>query len=182
MRDAGFEPATNRLIACSSTIELVTLTVLKGNPLPCRFIALRRQNATLPMLSRNRYSRHFTIHGLAATYRLCCGARPYLSARTPPLPLTISPRSVAPMSSPAGQVLSIIVTVSPDDLIGWHRFGDSSDRSRSTGIAARPSQLAFNDRLSPAGNKVRVTLSPCRQSISVKSNAPPVSRRGALSY
>ena len=72
-------------------------------------------------------------------------------------------------------------TVSQPALIPSQRFAGRSDRSRIAGIAPRPSQLAFDDQLSLAGAKVRSTLYACHQTLSAKSNAPPVSKRGAHS-
>lgn len=135
------------------------------------------------MLSGNPYSRHFAAQDLCSPTPLVLRGCPHLSARTSALPLSISARVDAPVLVGCRQMtFGWTPQLATPALIAPLRFADSSGLDRNTGIAPRPTQLAFTDPLSKAGTKSRGALSPRHRRLSAKSSARPVSRPGALSY
>lgn len=150
------------------------------HPPVSRFIPLPAQNAARPMLSGNPYSRHFAAQDLCSPTPLVLHGCPYLSARTSALPLSISARVDAPVfESCRSKTFLPQATVSRPALIAPLRFADSSGLDRNTGIAPRPTQLAFFDSLSRAAAQSPDHLSPRHRRLSAKSSARPVSRPGA---
>ena len=81
------------------------------------------------------------------------------------------------MSRAAAQVLSVIVTVGPDDLIASYNFAGSSRRNGSAlTVLERRTQLAFVNCLSTAPGKVRTGLYASHLTLLAKCNPASVSR------